>query len=377
MATGAPVTSDILCQKTEAQLAIMETDLNPDSNRDFTFNAVRAIQDSQRDTLTVDPGMAKPGSNAARHMYLKFLTPDTTVGDATAVPDFTCTDETDTPLDYNTVPITIDDAIGDTFTIDANLYDATCEDPMRELQEKIKRSVRKGLAQYQKKLVTKMHTNVGAYADGTTATKDLLLFTSGQAKPQPMGWHSLINEYSKQSPVSGETPYVISGAEKLQAYQYASSVFSGNVDGYDPNKATSNGANIYFDRAVQPVLEGIDALLTSGVLAFMPGSVTIAEFFKFENPIYAVNPNGRSVYAPVQSSGTITRQKVDVGTPTLGIPFVVDMQIEYRECDNKVVYKWRKDFDLCHLPQTAFASTFNYTTLWNIDCGDVDCSVLG
>ena len=84
-----------------------------------------------------------------------------------------------------------------------------------------------------------MHTNVGAFADGTTATKDLQLFTSGQAKPQPMGWHSLINEYSKQSPISGETPYVISGAEKLQAYQYASSVFSGNVDGYDPNKATS------------------------------------------------------------------------------------------------------------------------------------------
>ena len=134
MATGTPVTSDILCQKTEAQLAIMETDLNPDSNRDFTFNAVRAIQDSQRDTLTVDPGMAKPGSNAARHMYLKFLTPDTKVGDATTVPDFTCTDETDTPLDYNTVPITIDYAIGDTFTIDANLYDATCEYPMMELQ---------------------------------------------------------------------------------------------------------------------------------------------------------------------------------------------------------------------------------------------------
>ena len=377
MATGAPVTSDILCQKTEAQLAIMETDLNPDSNRDLSFNAVRAIVDSQRESLTAEPGLARPGSDAARHMYLKFLKPDCDVSVATTVPDFTCTDETDTPLEYDTVPITVADAVGDTFTIDANLYDATCEDPMKELQAKIKRSVRRGMKQYQDKLVTKMHTNVGAYADGTTLTKDLLLFTSGQAKPQPMGWNTLVNEYSQQSPVSGETPYVISGAEKMQAYQYASSVFSGNVDGFDPNKASSTGANIYFDRAVQPVLAGIDALLTSAVLAFLPGSVTIAEWFKFDNPNHAVNPNGRSVYAPVQSSGTITRQKVDLGTPTLGIPFVVDLQIEYRECDNKVVYKWRKDFDLCHLPQSAFCSTFNYTTLWNIDCGDVDCAILG
>ena len=377
MATGSPVTSDLLCQKTETQLAIMETSLNPDTNRDYSFNAVRGIIDSQRSTLEAEAGLARPGSDAARHMYLKYLTPDCTVDAATTVPTFTCTDETDTPLVYETVPITVDDAVGDTFTIDASLYDVTCEQPIRELQEKLKRSVRKGMAQFQKKLITKMHTNVGAYADTTVATKDLLLFTSGQAKPQPMGWNSLINEYSQQSPNSPEMPVILSGAEKMQAYSYASNVFSGNVDGFDANKGYTAGTDLYFDRAVQTTLVGIDALLTSAVLAFMPGSVTIAEWFKFDNPIHAVNPNGRSVYAPVQSSGLITRQKVDVGTPTLGIPFEVDLQIEYRECDNKVVYKWRKDFDLCHIPQGAFCSTFNYTTLWNIDCGDVDCAVLG
>lgn len=380
MATGTPVQSDLLCQKTETQLGILETCLNPSENKDYSFNALRAVTDAQRgDLLTSSPMMAKAGDVNCpdRHAYMKFLNPDCEEPVDAECPAYGCDVVEATKLEYTTVPIEINDCVYEEFAIDANLYDCTCESPINELQELLKRKVRALAKKMQKKVITKLHAGVGTSYDGVIGAQDLNLFTGGaQAKPNPMGWFPFNNEYSKQNPNCDETPYIISGSAKLQAYECSKTVFAGNTDGFDPNKSCFTSDRVYFDRTVQECLSTIDPALTNGAIAFLPGAVHIAEWFKYDNPNHIVTPTGRPIFAPMQSTGTLLRQRVDVGTPILGFPLEVDLQIQYVECDNKVMYRMWKPFEVCKLPQEAFCGTYNYCTLWNIACADTDCTIL-
>ena len=385
MATGAPVTSKDLCLATETNLSIMQDCKNPDTNRnDFAFQGVRAILDSQDEEMIYSnaANQNKPGDAdcPARTVYLKYLKPDCEeTASMDCVGDWDCETGVEEKLTYERVAIELTECIEDSFTVKPESFRCQCDsDPITELQTKLTRSVRKGMAAYQKKLIEKMYAGVGTSYNGTTGALPLNIFDAS-GKPQPMGLFSLQNEYSKQNPNCPDQPIILTGSEKFNAYQCASNVFRGNTDGYDPNSSCYNINNVYFDRTVQQCLATLDPELTNGVLAFLPGSVHVAHYYDFESEYSSVNPAGRSVFAPMQSSGSVLRQKVDVGTPTLGIPFVVDLQIIYKECEGlggTITYKWRKCFDLCKIPQGAFCSTYNYCTLWNVDCVDTDCTTL-
>ena len=231
------------------------------------------------------------------------------------------------------------------------------------------------MAAYQKKLIAKLHAGVGTHFDGTAGAKSLYLYDDDN-KPQPRGMFDLSEEYSDQNPNCPEEPVILTGSRKFKAYDCDRSVFAGNKDGFDPNSSCYNLGNVYYDKTVQQCLQAIDPALTDAVIGFLPGTVHIAEYYDFESELSTINPSGRSVFAPMQNSGSVLRQKVDVGSSTIGIPFVVDLQIVYAECEGlggTVTYTWKKTFDLCKVPQGAFCSTYNYCTLWNVDCGTVTC----
>lgn len=380
MATGAVVTSKQLCLATETNLAIMNTELDPASNRsEYAFQGVRAILDSQDEQMLYSnpANQARPGDASCpeRTAYLRYRKPDCDPVGAMAEVTFDCTVGDDTRLEWESVPVTVDEVIGDQFSVSPQSFSCDCDsDPIMELQEKLTRSVRKGLQKYQEILVTKMRAGVGTSFAGVAGTQDLFLYDDNN-KPQPKGLFALANEYNKQNPNGIDKPYMLTGADKFLAYQYDANVFKGNVDGFDPATTAFQLGSTYFDRTVQTTLEGIDPLLTNAALTWLKGSVTIAEWFQFESELTQVTPDGRTIFAPMQNDGNILRQKVDVGTPTVGIPFVVDLQIHYDSCKigGQVTYTWNKSFDLCKIPQGAFCSTYNYCNLWNIGCGTVVC----
>lgn len=382
MATGTPVSSKDLCLATETNLSIMQDCLSPDTNQSrYSFQAVRAILGSQDEQMIYSnaANQNRPGDPDCpeRTVYLKYLKPDCDpIGDMDCTDGWDCATGVETKLEYERVALTVDDCVGDSFTVKTESFRCDCDsDPITELQEKLRRSVRKGMAAFQKKLITKLHAGVGTSYDGVAGAIPLYLYDD-ENKPQPKGLFSLENEYSKQNPNCPEQPLLLTGSDKFKAYQFDSNVYRGNVDGFDPSASSYNLNNIYFDRTVQQCLETIDPALTNGVISFLPGTVHVAEYYDFESAYSAVNPSGRSIFSPMQSSGSVLRQKVDVGTPTIGIPFVVDLQVIYNECEGlggTVTYTWKKSFDLCKIPQTAFCSTYNYCNLWNVDCGTIVC----
>ena len=382
MATGTPVTSKQLCLATETNLSIMQDCLNPDDNQvRFSFQAVRGILDNLDDTLLTSnaANQSRPGDASCpdRTVYMRYLKPDCDpIADTACTVGWDCDTTAETELEYETDPVTVDDCIEESFTVKVESFQCQCEtDPITELQEKIKRHARRLAFKYQKKLVEKMHAGVGTHYDGTTTTAPLNIYDDN-FKPQPRGMFHLQNEYSKQNPNCAEQPILITGSEKFNSYNCDASVFRGNLDGFDPNMSCYNLGNVYFDRQVQQDLLAIDPALTDGVIAFLPGTYTIAEYYDFESTQTMINPAGRSIFAPMQNSGSVLRQKVDIGSSTLGFPLVVDMQIVYKECEGlggTVTYRMKKTFDLCQIPQGAFCSTYNYSTLWNVECGTVTC----
>lgn len=370
--------SDLMCLQTERQLEFGCLDKKGDDC--FSFAGLAAIEDAQDERTIITN--ARPGDPDCpdRTVDIKYLLPDCSPIDDDTCGELTCDDVDEVPLEYAKCALEVDMCVYEQFSLDANSYACTCYDYNEEFQEKLRRAGTKMIKKYQNKLIKALFAGVGTSYAGTAGALTLPLFDDA-AKPQPAGLTLVQSEYSKQSPNCERDPILISGSDKLMHYLCAQRLYAGNTDGFDPNKSCFQLNNMYFDRSVQKCLQEADPSLKSPVLALLPGSVRILEWYCYDMPLYTETNSGRLSFAPVQSSGTVLKQKVDIGTGLIGRPFLVDMLMHLVECHEKgykVIVKMRKDFGFFKIPQDKFCpdATYNYCTLWDIACQTMDCDAL-
>ena len=382
-------TATLCCLKTETELDIIAGGLYRNLQQNGrTFGTAAAIEDNSGNTLNqvFNPRKARPDGTGPVVADVKYMIPrcdETTDGEVT----FDCTDAANAESTYGYETVTLDQQVSEEFSIAADSYDERCEDPMGELAKELIYRTQSMRSKYNRKLTTLLAASVGGkyiadqagdpLADVTTAVTPakLKLFhtVNGQSVPQPMGIYDLTYQYQRMAPDMPRTPVLINGSKALGAYAEGRRIFGGNVDGLDPNDG-SPLSNVYTDWQMPDVLSGSPA--ANPLISFLPGSLELLEFFEFDNPEQVLSQSGRVTWAPVQSSGTLVRQKVDIGTAVLGRPFIVDLQIRYDECTNRVHYKMRKDFGLFNIPAGAFCSgaNWNYKLLWDIVCEAYDCT---
>lgn len=370
--------SDLMCLQTERQLEFGCLDKQGDDC--FSFAGLAAIEDAQDERTIITS--ARPGDPDCpdRTVDIKYLLPDCDPIVDEECGELTCDDVEDVPLEYGKCALEVNQCVYEEFSLDANRFVCDCVDYNEEFQEKLRRAGMKMIKRYQNKLIKSLLAGVGTSYAGTAGALTLPLFTD-DAKPQPSGLTLIQSEYGKQAPNCDRDPILISGSDKLNHYLCGSRLFAGNTDGFDPNKACFQLDNIYFDRAVQKCLQEADPSLKSPVLSLLPGAVRILEWYCYDNPLFQQSASGRQVFAPLQSSGTVLKQKVDIGTSLIGRPFTVDMLMHVVECHKKgfkVIVKMRKDFDLFKIPQDKFCpdATYNYCNLWDIACQTMDCDSL-
>lgn len=375
-----------LCHTTEIELQRIAgcaySDIETGRN---TYKVAEAIQRHTRTDLTeiVSAMPVKPGdlNCSTVDVRVKYIKPDCGQ-DSMSCDDvlFDCEIGSSPVEEYETCPVTIDDCVADTFSVSAEAFNCDCATTVtNELRVKMARSVRKGYATFSKKLAEKLATGVGTSYDGETYLK-LKLFCEdlkGKLELQPQGTYAIKQEILKQAPNCVESPIIVTGSEKVAAYQHFAA--GGFFDGTQTagQNASALGDNIYYDPVMAEALSD-SKVGCDGAVSFIPGSISLLEWYCFDNPNYSTTPNGRVSWAPQFVGQKLVRQKVDIGTPILGVPFVVDLQIQYDECAGKggaVTYKWRKCFDLFKLPQEAFCegSTYNFCNLWEVVCEPYTC----
>ncbi len=316
-----------------------------------TYKAAEAIERHTRTDLTeILQGMSvRPNDPdcSTVNVTVKYRKPECDVKSLTCDEvNFTCETAVSQSEEYESCQVTMNECVADQFSVSADAFNCDCTSTVnQEVAIKLANSVRRGYAQYSKILGEKIVAGAGKSYDGEDFLK-LKLFCEdlkGKLELQPQGTYAIKQEYMKQSPNCAENPVIITGSEKVAAYDYMASngVYNGtNTPGANARPLPNN---IYFDPAIASAL-GSTPTGCDGAVSFLPGSVSLLEWFCFDNPNFAATPGGRVAWAPQFVGTRIVKQKVDVGTSVLGVPFVVDLMIIYDECAGKagtVTYKWK------------------------------------
>ena len=377
-------TATLCCLKTETELRNIAGGLYTNLQLNGrTFGTAAAIEDNTGNTLTsvTNVRKARPDGTNEVKADIKYSLPicgETATDDV----DFDCTPVAAERQDYGYEEFYFDNHVSEKFTVREDMFDATCDDPSEELARVLFAKVQSMYNKYNRKLTSSLAAHAGSPYGGAaadlTATSPLPLKifrqgTDGASIPQPMGLQDLVYQYQRMAPDSAANPVLIGGTKGLGAYQMGGQIYAGNMEGADPNKGSNALAGVYLDWQMPSVIT--PAVASNPILSFMPGAVELVEFFRYDNPNKRL-VNERVVWAPVKASGTLVRQKVDVGSAILGRPFEIDMQIYYDECANAVTYTMRKDFDLFYIPQDAFCpgTNWNYIMLWNAVCAPYACA---
>lgn len=357
-------------------------------NNKFGFASLRAIEQSGNDTLTQIMNVSKTrvgDSGCTDVQYsVKFIEPDCADPAAASCTDIlACTDHTNANEAYLYADGDIDLCADVKWSFDLSQYDCSCENPDEEWARIFANKMHKLRAMRSVEVHTAIVAGVGSlYGDSalTSVTPlPLKLFretSEGNAVPQPMGMFALEDEFDAQLGSLGTARTVISGSKKIAAWNYAKSIFAGNVDGADNNRVDDGG--VVYDRGLKALLVGSAA--DEPLLAFANGAIQVVDWHSFASDKTAqLDATGAVVsYLPVQASGNLVKQTIDVGTALYGFPWFVDIKFDYRECDNVVHIHAQSRFAVAKIPQTAFCSgdTHNYCILADIVCADVVCADL-
>lgn len=369
------VSAALCCLKMQAELDNMDAGVyDMVVKKDQTYGTAAAIEDNSNKGLAEFTGALKTKPNGTTvRVDVKYRIPQ--CGEGTDVDvDFDCTDAVgaDDRQEFGYDTFTFDAQVSDKFTIDAEDFDTDCESPSQHLALQISNRARQMYQRYNSKMSGLVAASVGTDYTGATdtATTPLslkLIYTNpenGTYMPQPAAVTDIFNQYERMG-FMGVSPIVISGSRAIRTFLQTQQLFAGNDWGFDPNRMDLP-SNVYQDYQLATTIDGLVA--ENPVITLAPGTFDLVEFYKFDTDYHATE-NGRVIWAPVQSSGRIVRQKVDLG-PAIGInrPFIVDQQIKYDEDCNAVEIRWRKDFGFWTMPQGAFCAgdSYNGKLLWNV-----------
>jgi len=387
-----------LCLKTEELLRGVSGQITPENIRVRPLGTFHAIQDSMSEgivginQLLQGKQIPKATTNAGdRVVQLEYWKPDCgAVAQCSAIDFDDCADVSDAVNTYAYDQFYPDECVGGVFSFDPDNYTVNCIDTVVDFRRKLEQEVRKMMKAENDVLVAKLAAACGNYAalSGAATVSSLLnpktlnlLSATAPVNPQPLAWYPLHREYEDMG-VADRTPYVVGGSLYFRSFNWSNDVgiFSGNVDGMDPNKQVD--LNGYTDRRFDTTLNAVAG--SDRMISFLAGSVANINWFKYETPMLqsALGALGstRNVYGPLQNSGTIVRQKVDVGSAIFGTPYEVDMFIEYKECTNKINVRMKRYYDLWTIPDDAFVAAcdqnHNYLLLWSTGSADLTAALV-
>lgn len=375
----AIVDDQLLCMRTQTTLDQISDGLygNVEDGTN-TYNLTRVVRAASKETLTQVSNITKtrPGDLSCTDVKadVKILVPDCA--------DITCSDIVMdcTPLtaaksEYVYDRFSVNDSVCGGFTMDASLFDCSCDDPFETLAHKLKSELRKMKASMNLKLGAKLLASVGVDSNGvdTSVTPvPMKIFVEdalGRALPQPAGYQRIMHEFDQQSPSRSVDPVTVTSSTKFKYYANSERIWTGNVDGFDANRGSMD--NVFYDPAIGSL--GIDPLVAAEPsISWLPGSNALIEYYDYGNPEQAIK--GSSFFDGMVSTGRLVRTIMDIGSKVEGVPFLVDAMIYFDDCENTVTYKFNKIFDLYSVPQDAMCGAFNFRVLGDVQCSPFGCA---
>jgi hypothetical protein len=381
----ALVTDQFLCLRTQATLDQISDGLYTNLETGIYTNALSdAIDASDNGALSQVTNQTKlaPGDATCTEINatVKIQVPD--CGDnACAAIAMDCNISATNPETYVHDQVTYDDSVCHEFSVAAEDFDCSCDDPFRELATKMYNAARKMKKEYNDILAANLVGEVGEdFAGNNTALfpKPLkLLFenANGQIQPQPMGLFSIDQEYDYQAPHRTVNPVIVTSSQKFRAYLYAQGIYAGNDEGADGSRKSM--PNVFYDPALLDAVTAAGGPTTAPAISWLPGSLSLLKWYDYGHPEHQVQ--GTSFFEGMVRQDRMVRTIMDIGTPTMGTPFLVDAQIRYDECvgtHGTVNYKFRKIFGLYCPDQSALCAgtNFNFKLLWDLQCAAFGCS---
>lgn len=380
------------CLKQEDMLeAIVGSGINPDGILAGTnFNTWRSIKDnpgSGFEINTFKDGKGRPMAGKNRKIQVGFWVSDCSETEDGEPFDF-CKDKIDcdaTPREKQWDDFTVDCFVKDSFSVDCHSLEDICTSLDDDYTQKLRDLTKRLMKKANKKVAEKVISGLGNYfaysgnptVNSLASPRTIPLFDS-KGVPQPQAMGILKDEYELQG-VGDVAPVHLMGSSYFKNYNYIKGFGCCNDKGID----TGSGVDAfgYRDPIIDRCFEagGFDQA-SKNLITFIPGAIQIVDWYEFEG-IKEVDPqSGRPVWKPVRFSGNLVRQKVDLGTPFFGIPFVVDLQFEYDEKCNCLTVAAQKWFDVWKIPQEAFNpecnQVHNYCLRYGFECRDWTCDDL-
>lgn len=127
----------------------------------------------------------------------------------------------------------------------------------------------------------------------------------------------------------------------------------------DPNAAL-NTASAWYDYDLDATINTLQGTAgDSYALNWVPGSLQMVEWYR--------------------NTGIFENFKEDYAETTLTIDGIkYDFSINYEKCDHEWTFHLQKQFDIFYIPDALYAcNEGNGKVLWQLDCGDMDCSIFG
>lgn len=375
-----------ICHTMEFELQNCQV-ANAESGRN-TYKILEALNNHGRTSLTqvISAHPVKPNDPTCTtvNMFVKYKKPNCSPASKSCEKvTLDCSPITTTAIEYENCQITMNKCVAGGFEISADQFDCDCNTTVgTEFRELLKREAIAMIEDYQRQLFTAIASGAGKTHDG----KDCLsvpLFCNdekGKLSLQPEGMYALKNEFKEQSPKCSDEPIIITGSKKLDAYNYLSQ--QGLYAGTTTTAANAGplSGNYYYDPEAAEIMNTLFSKPDGGI-AFLPDSLSVLEWYCFENANNQLMPGGRLAWEPTFVGSNVVRQKMDIGTPTIGIPFIVDALGYYEECSGKsgkVIWKFQKLFDVFKTPQEAICpgATHNYCVPIEISCESFSCNAI-
>lgn len=374
--------AQLLCLKNEEALSVITNDIRPSNVEVQTFGAWRAITQSQAEagmnTTNLANGKTKPTQGGVREVTVEYVKMDCSAAGEVSDVSMDCTDVDEATETYGYDRNSVDQGSSWEFAIDGELFQGNCLDLARDLQFKLRSAVRAMIKKENDYAIDWLYASAGNYfaQSGDSARNSRtnpypLSVLDDTRQPSPMGLFPLIRQYEEMGLMV--QPYVVSGAGELKAYSWADrqGIFArGNDDGVDPSTVTL--PNFFYDLRTDPRVINAGGSSTNYAFSFAPGAVANINWFEYANDEVNTTADGRKQWLPYQLSGPVLRQVIDIGAP-FGVSFPVDALIYYDYCNNKVIYKFVRNFDYWKIPDDAFVSAcdqqHNYILMWTVDTG--------
>jgi len=208
-------------------------------------------------------------------------------------------------------------------------------------------------------LINEAYAVMGEYSNGVAST-------GGTARSIPLiNTKGFINSVSyaqfaaemRKQKFSG-TPIFVGGEKLALSNDVALLGGTGDSRNLDPN-AHRSVVTPFYDNQIDGIVSGLETLPgQSWGFTWVPGGMQLLEWYR--------------------NTGLFENFKEDYAETVLTVNgFTFDYSIKYDECNHKWDFTLQKRFGLFHIPDALYTcNDGNGKVLWDLTCGDIDCSTL-